>query len=444
MPKFFFNSWFSLAVFVVLVIFVPYRVSFLSLKPSDFWLFAVLFYQYNSGNNFSIQFKGRKLLVRFGIILGITAVLGTFLQAFSDGTPINAAFISHFYRFFRFFLIFKFVENIVLSNSFTVSEKFLKTYTWIGGVVFLMSFIEYFYIQPYSSIILGLYYVAPEETLTSYLHEIGRLSGVMGNPNATAITILSFLIFPSILLIQKQSSFMVKLISISFVFTGIYILLIMTASRTAILLSLLLITILLSLSFTKISFFTRLALISISSLVILYFVVDAFQISFELSDRVLNLAQGRNTLGEKAGVIEIMGREFLWKDRIDNFQENGHFLSVITGMGYTKIYKDYADNGLFSSFLNLGLVGLSLRIMIYILVVKLVFKYGIRIFRQDEQQVSIVAFSMIAFFFLAWEITAETVEHIKVGQLFFLFVSLGAVSVARYLNSNRNKNEYTN
>jgi hypothetical protein len=431
MRKTLFNSWFSLAVFVVLIILVPYKVSFFTFKPSDFWLIAALFYQYSSGNNRKIQFKGRKLLVSFGIVLGVTAVIATFLQAYSDVNPLKLSFFSHFFRFFRFYLIYKFVENIILSNTASFSRKFLNAYTWIGGVVFLLSFLEYLGVQPFSNIILGLYYVADDERLLLYLQEIQRLSGVMGNANATAITVLSFLIYPSVNLILRKSSVKVNIINILYVLTGTYIILIMTSSRTSILMTLLMFLFLIFMSIRNKKSIIRLASVTLLFLITIFILINTLDLSFELSDRVTYLIEGRNTRGEKSNISEIMGREELWQDRIDGFIQHGHSLSVFTGMGYTKVYKDYADNGLLSSFLNLGLIGLISRIMLYYLVISFVFKYSIKMFSKSEHYWAALTFSLIALLLLAWEITSDSVEHIKIGQLLFMFISISGVVIAK-------------
>ena len=117
MRKTFYNSWFSLIVFVGLIIFVPYKVSYFSFKASDVWLWMCLALQYLHGYYLKADFRNRLFIKTLGLWMGVIAILGTLFQAWHDGTRFEPEFISEFYRFFRYFLIFKLVENVVVNST---------------------------------------------------------------------------------------------------------------------------------------------------------------------------------------------------------------------------------------------------------------------------------------------------------------------------------------
>jgi hypothetical protein len=442
MWKIIFNSWLSLVIFMALVIFVPYRVSFFTFKYSDFWLVMCLFYQYYNGWSAFIPFNGRNFLKNFGLVMGITAVIGTMMQALKDGTPVSLDFLSHFYRFIRYLLIFKFVENILMAAKPVEIPKILNGYTLIGSVVLLFSFIEYNHIQPFSTTILSWYYIYEPEMLSEYLLQINRLSGIMGNPNATAIFITTTLIYPVFSLIKKPENLHTKIFFIIYILLGAYVIVVMTASRSSIIFLTFIVIYSIFISFSSLYMAVRNILMIAISILVLLFVLNTYQVNIEFSDRVKYLAEGKDSRGKKTGMLELTGRDKLWQDRIETFKTNADTFTLFFGMGYTKKYSDYADNGLLGSFLNLGFIGFIFRLLLYVITIKLLFNYSFKIFK-GTRSVNALILSLVSFIFLAWELTADTVEHIKIGQLFFLFISAGFVLVSKKMNEDKLNESYS-
>src|SRR5688572_18501373 len=97
-----YNSTIALIVFITLVIFVPYDVSFFAFKVSDIWLMLCLYLQYANGFYYKINYHSRSFLKNFGLYMGALAIIGTVFQAWHDDTSIIPGYFSEFYRFFRY------------------------------------------------------------------------------------------------------------------------------------------------------------------------------------------------------------------------------------------------------------------------------------------------------------------------------------------------------
>lgn len=176
-----------MAVFVIILIFQPTKATFFAIRPSDVWLLICLFFQIRYGYNISIPFRNRFLIKNYGLFMGILAIIATVIQASYAYLSLDISFIFHFYRFLRFLLIFKFVENVLANFSSEDAHRFWRVYTLIGIVVIIISFLEFNDIQPYKLILMGLYYERPEYASAEYLIKVDRLAGVFGNANTTAI-----------------------------------------------------------------------------------------------------------------------------------------------------------------------------------------------------------------------------------------------------------------
>ncbi len=432
MRKTFYNSWFSLIVFVGLIIFVPYKVSYFSFKASDVWLWMCLALQYLHGYYLKADFRNRLFIKTLGLWMGVIAILGTLFQAWHDGTRFEPEFISEFYRFFRYFLIFKLVENVVVNSTRWDVKKFFYAYTAMGGIVVVLSFLEFYAVGPFKDIVLSFYYIVPDQTFDEYFEEFGRLLGVMGNSNATGIYMTSTLVFPFFFLILKRESLLMRLVLVSYVLLALIVIVFMTASRTSIIISILLFLFVVLLSFAQVKNFVRFIVFMIIGILLGVFLYSEYGAEITLADRVTYFFEGRSTSGEKVGFIESLGRNELWLNRVHTFEHHANPVAAVTGMGYTHVYKEYSDNGLLSSFFNGGMAGLILRCALYFLV----FKYCVWDAFKRYKRVSADAFPLItgviSFAFILWELTADLVEHVKLGQLFYLTFSFSVIYVARF------------
>ena len=216
MNKNFFASYFPLIIFLVLILFEPVKWTFYAIRPSDIWLWYCLFQQDYNGYSQILPFKDRKFILYFGLILGIIAIIGTTAQAFYDSTSFQLFFFFNLYGFFRYVLIFKLVENVVLTNGLIEIENFFNIYFIIGAIVVILGFLEYFAIQPYQKIIINLYYERPASTLSDYLIKVERLAGILGNSNATAVLLTTSMIYPIIFLFAPNNKLFKKNIVFNF------------------------------------------------------------------------------------------------------------------------------------------------------------------------------------------------------------------------------------
>jgi len=419
----FYNSWIALIVFVALIIFIPYKVSFLSFKVSDFWLVLCLVLQHANGFNRKLDFRNRGFLKNFGLWMGLIALAGTLFQALQDETPLNPVFLNDFYRFFRYFLIFKFVENIISGSNGRDLVRYLSWYTVLGAIAVVFAFLEFYSVGVFQNMILNFYYVVPDQTFDEYIKEFGRLLGVMGNSNTTAIYLTSTMVFPAFSLVTRRTHLLNKLLFVLYLLLTLYVVIFMTASRTSIVISIFLFIFLVVLSFSRIKIFFRfLFVVTLSVILGIYYFIQ-YDSDVVIADRVVYFFEGRSTQGEKVGFIESLGRNELWKNRYNIFVHHAHPLAILTGMGYTKVYKDYSDNGMLSAFFNGGLLSLSLRLILYFIAIR----YGLlaafsRYWRSNNQSLGLIL-ATVSIVFLSWELTADSIEHVKIGQIFYLFFS---------------------
>ncbi len=158
---------------------------------------------------------------------------------------------------------------------------------------------------------------------------------------------------------------------------------------------------------------------------------------FENLNRVFFLFESKSVEGKESDLLELTGREDLWKERLHVFNNNGHDLSLLFGMGFTKIYYDYADNGLLTYFINFGLVGLLLKFFLYFLIYKLL------VFFIKKSRINFgISISFILISLLLYEFSAETLDHIKLGPILLIFIQLGFQTQNNFkaLNNSMHKN----
>jgi hypothetical protein len=189
-------SWKALVVFVFILIYQPPKATIFAIRPSDVWLLFCLLLQYINGYNITFHFRNRFLIRNYGLFMGILAIIATLIQASYTNLSLHISFIFDFYRFLRFLLIFKFVENILFDFNTDDAQKFWRGYTLMGIIIMILSFLEFNEIMPYKQIIMDQYYYNPDLIAEAYLTKVGRSAGVMGNANANAILLVSTLTYP--------------------------------------------------------------------------------------------------------------------------------------------------------------------------------------------------------------------------------------------------------
>ena len=416
-------SWIALIVFVLLLIFQPSKMTFYALRPSDGWLIICLFFQYFNGYNVIIPFRNRFLVKNFGLFIGIIAIIATLIQASYANIPLDISFIFNFYRLLRFLLIFKFVENILFDFTRDDAEKFMRAYTLMGLIILVLSFLEFYGIQPFKQILMDLYYERPDYELDDYLSQVDRLAGVMGNPNTTALIILTTLTYPLLKIGSKGIPFIFRLIYFAYILAAVYVLFVMTGSRSSILTLFLIFAFVLFSSISRLKELLLAVMLSGLLMATGYFLYKQFKSEVRIQDRVTESISGADFQLSVKGIAVWTGRYELWQRRFNTFHREGNQLAVLIGLGYTKPDEDYADNGLISTFLNNGLIGLLLKLLLFFTFIIYGFWGAIRYFQHKEIDIPFLAISLSTFALLLWELTADLTDHYKLGQLFYLFLS---------------------
>lgn len=433
----FYSSWIGLIVFVILIIFQPSRMTFYAIRPADVWLLFCLILQYLNGYNTVLPFQNRFPVKYYGLFVGILAIVATLVQAAYSNTPLEVSFIFVFYRFIRFLLIFKFAENILKGFSSEDARKFWRVYTYMGVFTILLSFLEFYSIEPFKHIIMNLYYERPDAELDEYLIQVDRLAGLMGNPNTTALLILTTLIYPFIRLISKKVSFITRIFYTGYILSAVFVLLVMTGSRSSIFTLALLFAVVI---FSKLHKLEELLLVVVLTLLLTvtgFLLYNQFKSEIIIQDRVTGTMQGESFEFSLTGIAKWSGRYDLWQHRFNTFKLEGNQLAVLIGIGYTTSNEDYADNGFISTFLNNGIIGLLFKLLLFYIFVTKGLLRAIRHFRRNEIDTPYMVFALSAFALLLWEMTADLTDHYKLGQLFFLFLSITLFINSKILHSKK-------
>lgn len=433
--------WTALAIFVILLICQPRTLKIYAMYPSDAWLLFCLLLQYLNGHNIIINFKDRFLTKNYGLFIGTLAIIATLIQASYANISLNTNFIFQFYRFLRFLIIFKFCENILFNLSINDVHKFFKLYTVLGVAILIISFLEFYEVGLFKLIMIDLYFDAPKDLLDEYLLNVQRLYGIMGNPNTTAMLLVSTLSYPLLYIFSKESSLLKMIFYISYIFAVVYVLLVMTGSRTAIFISILILFIIL------ISVMRGLqnAFLTISLIIMLsvtgFFLYHRFESEIVLQDRITKVLSGEEFQLSVKGIQHWSGRGELWQDRFRTFNRKGNPVAFLFGLGYTKAYDDYSDNGLISAFLNSGLIGFLLKIFLFYIYFTSGFLKAISNFRKLKIDLTYFTVAISTFVLILWELTADMMQEYKLGQLFYLFLSMALIMNSKeFLTANNEDN----
>ena len=235
----------------------------------------------------------------------------------------------------------------------------------------ILSFIEFNNIKPLRLLLTDLYFEMPNNELVEYLINPERLAGVMGNSNATAILLVSTLTYPLLRIVNIGGRPINKILYIVYVFFVVYVLVVMTASRTSIFISLLILVLILFAASRRLKeVFLAVSIMIIFTATGIY-LYHRFESEIIVQDRITKTFQGEEDFQLSAeGLAKWANRNALWQDRFDTFKSEGNQLAILLGMGYTRAYKDYADNGLFAAFINNGITGLILKLFLFYIFIR--------------------------------------------------------------------------
>jgi len=365
--------------------------------------------------------------------MGVLAIISTLIQASYARLSLDISFLAQFYFFLRFLLIFKFVENILPNFTIYDVEKFLRAYTLMGIVILILSYLEFNNIMGFRPLMVKLYYQSPEDTINQYLIKVDRLCGILGNPNSTAILLVTTLPYPLLKIADSGGWLIERTIYGAFVLFSAYVLVVYTGSRASVFISLSMPVIVLVVASRRLK-----DLLLVATMILLLAATGAylyhrFRSKIIVQERITKAVQGGDNYQVSAkGFGKWTNRYELWQDRYNTFNSVGNQLSVLLGLGYTKAYKDYADNGLLSAFFNNGLTGLILKLLLFYIFIRSGFLWALRYSLYSEIDYFNLAFALSAVALLLLELTIDVIQHYKLGQLFYLFLSVSILSVAQY------------
>lgn len=430
-----YRSWLALAIFVIILIFQPTRATFYAIRPSDIWLLICLFLQIKNGYITFIPIRNSFIVRNYGLLMGVLAIIATLIQASYANLSLNISVVFHFFRFLRFLLIFKFIENIVFDLSRENVRKFWNTFTVLGLAIIILSFFEYYDIQPFKPIIMNQYYDVPESTFESSLIQLERLVGVMGNANATAIFLVCTLPYPLLRIGTEGTHILRKIFYIAYIFAVVYVLIVMSGSRTAIFVSLLVFIIFVISSVRRFKDLLLVILLTCLLTATGVYLYQRFKSEIIIQDRVTESFRGMDFQFTVKGVGEWANRYEMWHDRFNTFKSEGNQLSILLGLGYTGAYQDYSDNGLVSALVNNGIMGLILKLFLFYIFIRFGLLSSISHYRRLEIEYSYLVFAICTFALLLWEFTADLTEHYKLGQLFYMFLSITLITNSKMLST---------
>ncbi len=418
-----YNSWIALVIFITVLIFQPDRATFYAIRPSDVWLLLCFYLQITKGYNITIPFRKRLLIKNYGLFMGILAIIATVIQASYAKLSLDTSFIFYFYKFLRFLIIFKFAENILINFRLDDVKKILRVYTLIGIVILILSFLEFYNINPFRLIIIDLYYYNMN-LIGAYIIKAERLAGVMGNENATAILLVSTLPYPMLKIGNEGDHLVKKILYIGYVLTVVYVLVVMTGSRTSIYTTLLILVFILIAALRRLKEVFSIVTILLLLVGIGVYVYNRYESEIFVQERITDAFIGENLNVSTNHTSVWSARIELWQDRFRAFNKEGNQLAILLGLGYTGAIDNYSDNGLISSFINNGITGLILKLILFYTFVVYGFFKAMRNYHRYEIDLSCLALALSAFALLMWESTADMIEHVKLGQLFYLFLSM--------------------
>jgi hypothetical protein len=433
----FYSSWIALIVFILLLVFQPARLTFYALRPADGWLMICLFSQFLYGYNIIIPFRNRFLIKNYGLFIGILAIIATLIQASYANLSLDISFVFAFYFFLRFLLIFKFVENILGIFNSDDAQKFWRVYTLMGFIVLILSYLEFNDIKAFKLLMVTLYYDSPAKTIEEYIFLEDRLAGVMGNPNSTAILLITTLPYPLLKIANKGSWLMERIIYGAYVLITAYVLVVMTGSRTAIFIALLMNVIILVAASRRFKDLLLVILITLLLATIGAYLYQQFESKIIVQDRITKAIHGEEDFQLSAeGFGKWTGRYELWQDRLNTFKREGNQLVILLGLGYTRAYEDFADNGLLSAFINNGLIGLILKLFLFYIFLIFGFLRALRYYVHFKIDYTNLAFALCAFALLLVELTIDVTQHYKLGQFFYAFISIVMIINGKLFSTN--------
>lgn len=420
----YYSSWKAIILFIIIIILQPREATFFAIRPSDIWLLFCLFLQVKNGFNSHINISCRLLIKYYGFFIGILAIIATIVQASYNRISLDISFLFQFYFFLRFLLIYKFVENILSIAKIEDELKLWKSYTFLGIFILILSFLEFYDIGSFKLIMMGLYYSRPEDTVEEYLVQADRLAGVMGNPNTTAIFMLTTLTYPLLRIINSSDKIIKTLFFLIYVIAVVYSLIVLSGSRTAIFILLVIVLFAFIVAFRRLKYFLTFLFLTLLLVGIGFYFSNHLQFEVSVQDRIKEMINPQNNVEISVkGLGKWSGRYELWKNRLDTFHNKGNPLAAIIGMGYTKAYTDYADNGFLTTLINNGMIGFFLKLTLYYLFITAGLYRAFRYFFMSKLDYSSLAFGLNALALLIMELTIDITDHYRLGQLFFLLLS---------------------
>lgn len=408
-----------LFLFLLVLLFQPSNWTFFALRLSDFILILTFLVQYlfpfQKNNNFKVKNQFFKYFGLYFVVILFFSIIFLYLSGFS--LQITSFF--YLYYFLRFYLIFSICEKIISYNDINI-KQFLNFQIYLSMILIFISFIQYFNIPPFDSILYNLYI----EDLSFYqynkLFDLNRVIGIIGNTNGFSILMATAM--PIILFRYLNSKMIKKIFYLLFLFFIMLTVLIFTSSRTG----------LLSLIFSFLFIFNftpnRSKFLNyISSLLVFLFSGIIIANYIDISEFINFRLIGIFTLFEESYDSMIMARYYFWTQQLDTFDFIVYPFKILFGLSYRMNDLNYADNGLLCSYFNSGLVGVFLRLYFYFQSIFLLIRLRLEALK-DVRLMNSLILLVSAFSMLFFEVSSELFEYYKLSQYFYVLLSLSIIN----------------
>jgi O-antigen ligase len=306
-----------------------------------------------------------------------------------------------------------------------------------------ISFFEFYDLYNFKVIIAGLYFpsfsgdlggkefnIGADQYISAFENEAFtyRALGFTGNANMTAIFYSICASIITVFLLNTKRWINIIFFS-AILLACLALILTVFGSRTA--------TLIVIINFILFALLNRKNRLQINTriLSIVFLIVTLISILLAndlIQDRVIG------TIDEYAvsqDLVQTSGRSDFWDERFEDYYKYSNPVSLFIGLGYTKLFEDFADNGLLSSFMNRGLIGFTFHV-IFILLILFQFRKVSRLTYYTYYPLIFYAILACCIFF---EGTGDPSEHYKFGQFYFLFACLlfKSINDQKLLNKNQ-------
>jgi hypothetical protein len=414
----------SIGLLIMVILFQPSRATFLAIRPSDVILIGIYICQVLSGTP-RLEIKRFRFIKNFGIYYAIIVAISLLVLAYHSLYDIPLFNLFFIYHYLRLYVIFVVVSNILVYDDM-FEPKIIRSYILITFAVILSGFIQYFHIEPFSGIIDK--YFVEDELLDIYSMDEFRVTGIIGNTNGLAIVMASIAPVFIINLFGKGHRNLTRFALNFIAFLGVVLAVtFLTSSRTSLVAIMFCLVLVLFIGISKGSTL-NINILIISIIAILVLVIINPSIDKYLPERVYVLFE--NPVQDKRDEGNLFNRTFFWEEKIKIFNYVKYPMKGVFGLVNIEEDLTFADNGILTSYFNAGIMGITLRLLLYFHFIILLARIMKLHFASRSRQTDLMFLAVItATLLMFFDFSAEVLEYYKISQVLFVFI---AISVVKY------------